>query len=348
MNNQPDITIIVPCYNAATFLPACIGSLKSQTIGMERLQLIFIDDASSDSTLDILKCLESALPEQVLLLALPENQGQGYARNLALSYALGTYVLYVDADDTIADYAAELLFQHAQALQCDVLEFDFFRQKRPWPSAAAAFEAAPSTYQVTDVVSRQVFCTSVPRYGTICNKLYRRELLVDYGICNAEHLAHEDTLFSQLASLYAARYAYLPVPLYFYRPNPQSTMLKAQSNDLHQFDRLKVQLQFLEECERRGFLRDYYLAIETMFLRTYYLDTLLFICERFTEAPLEQLLEMQRTVQTCFPSWRRNPFLANQQTGLEKLLLSTLDSSFTQEKFQSLKNKVGAVNSSGP
>lgn len=343
MNNHPDITIIVPCYNAAPYLAECIDSLKSQTIGMERLQFIFVDDASTDSTLDILKCLESALPEQVLLLALPENQGQGYARNLALSYAVGAYVLYVDADDTIADYAAELLFPQAQALQCDVLEFDFFRQQQPWLSTAAAFETAPSTYQVTDIVSRQVFCTSVPRYGTICNKLYRRQLLVEHGICNAEHLAHEDTLFSQLASLYVTNYAYLPVPLYFYRPNPHSTMLKARSNDLHQFDRLKVQLQFLEECERRGLLHDCYLAVETMFLRTYYMDTLLFICERFTEAPLTQLQEMQRTVQTCFPSWRRNPFLAHQQTDLEKLLLSTLDDSFSWENFQALKNKVGEL-----
>lgn len=340
MNNVPDITIIVPCYNAAPYLPACIDSLKAQTIGMEHLQLIFIDDGSADSTLDILKHLEASLPEQVLLLALPENQGQGYARNLALTYALGTYILYVDADDTITDYAAELLFKQAQLLQCDVLEFDFFRQKQPWLPAEAAFEAVPSTYHITDVVSRQVFCTSVPKYGTICNKLYRRELLVEHGIHNAEHLAHEDTLFSQLVSLYTTRYAYLPVPLYFYRPNPNSTMLKAQSNDLRQFDRLKVQLQFLEECERRGLLHDCYLAIETMFLRTYYMDTLLFISERFTEAPLEQLQEMQRTVQTCFPSWRNNPFLAHQQTALEKLLLSTLDSSFTQENFQSLKNKM--------
>lgn len=340
MNNQPDITIIVPCYNAALYLPVCIDSLKSQTIGIERLQFIFIDDASSDSTLNILKHMESTLPEQVLLLALPENQGQGYARNLALSYALGTYILYVDADDTIAEYTAELLFQWAENFQCDVLEFDFFRQKQPWLPISAALEAVPSTYQVTDAVSRQIFCTSVPRYGTICNKFYRRELLVEHNICNAEHLAHEDTLFSQLASLYATRYAYLPLPLYFYRPNPNSTMLKSQSNDLHQFDRLKVQLQFLEECERRGLLHDCYLAIETMFLRTYYMDTLLFICERFTKAPLEQLQEMQRTVQTCFPSWRKNPFLAHQQTDLEKLLLSTLDSAFTQDNFQSLKDKM--------
>lgn len=346
MKNSTDITIITPCYNAAAFLPACIDSLTTQTIDMERLQLIFIDDASTDSTPDILKDLESRFPEQVLLLTLAQNQGQGYARNLALSYAVGEYILYVDADDTIADYALELLLERAQALQCDMLEFDFFRQELSWQAKSSAYSSSPSTYHVSNTVERQFFCTSVPRFGTVWNKLYRRELLVKNEICFAEHLVHEDTLFSQLASLYITDYAYLPVPLYFYRPNPNGTMLKSQTDDLHQFDRLKVQLQFLEECEQRNLLHDNYFAIEAMFLRTYYFDTLLFVLERFSEPPLEQLLEMQHTIQVCFPSWRNNPFLSRQQTPLEEFLLSSLDYPFSRENFQLLKSKL--FNSSYP
>lgn len=340
MNTLPDITIIVPCYNAAAYLPDCINSLKAQTIGMSRLQLIFIDDASTDATRDILSRFEACYPKQVLLLSLEQNQGQGYARNLALTYATGTYVLYVDADDAIADYTAELLLKYAQDLQIDVLEFDFFRQEQPWLPQSEAILIQPSTYEVTDTVSRQIYCTSVPKFGTICNKLYRRELLINHCIRNAEHLAHEDTLFAQLVSLYTMRYSYLPVPLYFYRPNPDSTMLKTRSNDMHQFDRLKVQLQFLEECEQRGFLVDCFLAVETMFLRAYYMDTLLFVAERFTEVPLTQLQEMQHTVHTCFPAWRDNPFLFYQITPIEELLLSTLDTNFTQENFQELQMKI--------
>lgn len=346
MKNTTDVTIITPCYNAAAFLPACIGSLVSQTIGMEHLQLIFIDDASTDSTPDILKDLESHFPDQVLLLSLEQNQGQGYARNLALSYAVGEYILYVDADDAIADYAVKLLLERARSLQSDMLEFDFSRQEMPWPTESDAFLASPSSYHVASAAERQVFCTSVPRFGTVCNKLYRRELLVRNQICHAEHLVHEDTLFSQLVSLYVTDYAYLPAALYFYRPNPDSTMLKSQTDDLRQFDRLKVQLQFLEECERRNLLRDNYLAIEAMFLRTYYFDTLLFVLERFNEPPLAQLREMQHTVQSCFPSWRNNPFLSRQQTPLEELLLSTLDRPFSRENFQLLKSRL--FNSSYP
>ena len=117
-------------------------------------------------------------------------------------------------------------------------------------------------------------------------------------------------------------------------------MLKAHTNDLHQFDRLQVQLQFLKECEQRGLLQEYYLAIECMFLRTYYIDTLLFVLQRFSTAPLMQLQEMQKTVLTCFPSWQSNPLLVNQQTPLEQLLLSTLEDPFSKENFEALKMQI--------
>ncbi len=340
MKNIPTVSIITPCYNSVSWLPACMESLTSQSIGMENLEWIFIDDASSDNTLAILQDFEARFPEQVILIPLTENQGQGFARNLALSYASGDYVLYVDSDDAIAPYALELLLKHAASLNCDILEFDFTRTPDAWTHQTDAFAIVPVSCQVTDSASRQVYCTSVPRSGIICNKLYRRDLLVEHQIRNAEHLAHEDTLFSQLVSFYVDSYAYLPVPLYFYRLNINSTMLKGQIDDFHQFDRLKVQMQFLEECEQRGFLKDYYFAVEAMFVRTYYIDTLLFVLDRFTYAPLAQLQIMQNTVRTCFPSWRANPFLSQQQSPIEQLLFSTLEHTFTSENFLALKNQI--------
>ena len=214
MSYSPLVSIIVPCYNSAPYLHTCMESLRNQSVGIEILQFIFVDDASTDDTLNILNDFEIHYPEQVVLLPLSQNQGQGFARNLALSYATGTYVLYVDADDTIAPYALELLLKHAQNLSCDMLEFNFIRTPQPWPAILDVNQIVPSVYQVTDSNSRQIFCTTVPRFGTICNKLYSRQFLMEHHINNAEHLAHEDTLFSQLASLYTKIYAYLPIPLY--------------------------------------------------------------------------------------------------------------------------------------
>ena len=340
MATIPDISIIIPCYNSAPFLRNCLDSILEQTIGLHRLQLILIDDASTDTTPDILSEYESRYPDQILLLSLYENQGQGYARNLALSYATGTYILYVDADDMIAPYAIELLEKSASFSHCDVLEFNFTRSHCSWTDSATAFASELSISDVTQSANRQLFCSCGFKYGTICNKLYLRTFLQNYEIKNAEHLVHEDTMFSQLASLYITRYAYLPATLYYYRPNTAGTMLQASSNDMRQFDRLKVQLQFLKECDQRNLLQENFPAIETMFLRTYYMDTLLFVLERFTEPPLPQLHEMQQTVLTCFPNYAANPLLHYQQTPLEALLLSTIQAPFSEESFFYLKTQI--------
>ena len=340
MTKTPAVSIIIPCYNSASYLPFCLDSIKNQTISMDKLQIILIDDASTDSTLAILNEFEHAFPEQVLLLPLTQNQGQGYGRNLALEYATGDYILFVDADDTIAPYAVELLLEKALLCDCDMLEFDFSRQFTPWASLQTASQTELSLYDITDATSRQIFCTSIPKFGIVCNKLYRRNLLIEHNIRFAEHLAHEDTLFSQLATFYTKRYAYLPVALYYYRPNPQSTMLQHQTNDYRQFDRLQVQMQFLAECEKRGLLENYYFAVEAMFIRTYYLDTLLFVLERFANAPLKYLEEMQHTVRTCFPNFLNNPFLDYQPDTWEKFLLNTIPQPFSEESFSLLKTQL--------
>lgn len=340
MTNSPDISIIIPCYNSAPYLRNCLDSVLTQTINLHHLQLIIINDASTDSTADILSEYESRYPHEILLLNLSENQGQGYARNLALTYASGTYILYVDADDLIAPYSIELLLNHATLLQCDILEFCFTRNYNDLTNLSTAFTINPSAYTISTTSQHQLFCSCGFKYGTICNKLYLRTFLQDNDIRNAEHLVHEDTLFSELSSLYIHRYAYLPVTLYYYRPNSNGTMLQTVCNDPHQFDRLEVQLQFLAECNKRNLLKSNFFAIETMFIRTYYIDTLLFILERFDKPPLDKLREMQQTILTGFPNYNQNPLISYQQTPLETLLLSTLQIPFSSDLFFTLKKQI--------
>ena len=96
---QPLISVIIPCYNVSKYLDRCMDSLLKQTIGYNKLELIFINDASTDNTLDMLLGYEEKYPDTVLVINLEENKKQGFARNLALEYATGKYIGYVDSDD---------------------------------------------------------------------------------------------------------------------------------------------------------------------------------------------------------------------------------------------------------
>ena len=73
------ISVIIPCFNVAKWLPQCFLSLVQQTIGIHNLELIFVNDASTDdgATWELLKEMEQAYPEDVLIIDLPENRHQG-------------------------------------------------------------------------------------------------------------------------------------------------------------------------------------------------------------------------------------------------------------------------------
>ena len=94
------ISVIVPVYNAGQTLAACLGNLVHQTA--TDLELILINDASTDNSLQILLDCERAFPEQVIVVNLEQNSGPGGARNAGLVYATGEYIGFVDSDD-IAD-----------------------------------------------------------------------------------------------------------------------------------------------------------------------------------------------------------------------------------------------------
>ena len=95
------ISVIIPCYNAQAYIPRCLHSIFSQTIGMETLEIILVNDASTDHTLDILLQFENKFPDSVIVVNLEQNIRQGGARNVGLSYASGEYVAFLDADDWI-------------------------------------------------------------------------------------------------------------------------------------------------------------------------------------------------------------------------------------------------------
>jgi len=92
--NTPEITIVMPCFNAAAHLPESIGSVLAQTFS--DWELIAIDDGSTDNTLEWLQ----AQSDPRISVYSQFNQGVSAARNTGLAKASGLYVAFLDADDT--------------------------------------------------------------------------------------------------------------------------------------------------------------------------------------------------------------------------------------------------------
>ena len=96
----PSISVIIPTYNCERYVCRAINSILKQ--GIVEIQIIIVDDASTDRTVDTIAKKYGTLPN-VHIEVQEKNQRQGAARNKGLDIATGKYVFFLDADDWIDD-----------------------------------------------------------------------------------------------------------------------------------------------------------------------------------------------------------------------------------------------------
>ncbi|HOS47736.1 MAG TPA: glycosyltransferase [Bacteroidia bacterium] len=105
------ISVVVPCYNVANYIEEGLRSVLAQS--KPPLEIICVDDGSSDETVDIVKKLQIEFPGKIQLLINDGNRGATYTRNRGLAVARGEYIQFFDADDILIntkfEYQTELI-----------------------------------------------------------------------------------------------------------------------------------------------------------------------------------------------------------------------------------------------
>ena len=122
MEGKPIVSIVIPVYNTREYLPMCLDSLKNQTIGADRMEIIIVDDGSTDGSVEYLKEF-AGHNENVKLFCLSQNTGDaGYVRNIGIKAAKGDWLFCVDSDDWLGPEAIERLIKHAEEWDSDVVQ----------------------------------------------------------------------------------------------------------------------------------------------------------------------------------------------------------------------------------
>lgn len=241
------ISVIIPCYNVEKYIGRCLDSILEQKITGAALEIICVDDKSSDGTLEILKEYENRYPELIMLIPLEENGRQGRARNIALQYASGKYITYVDADDMIMPNMLEILYKYAVMKGCSITECgykEFSESQLNEIESAMCSEAGQSVeYRMNandDSVSRDKFNVTLldmakehDRKWYILNRgwktgpwgrLYAREFLTANEIVFAEDIFMEDVYFSEQCMAHMDSYCLIGYEGYLYYQNTNGTM----------------------------------------------------------------------------------------------------------------------------
>jgi glycosyltransferase involved in cell wall biosynthesis len=116
MQPNPKVSVIIPVYNAEPYLKRCLDSLVNQTL--KEIEIICIDDGSTDKSLDILN--EYAAKDGRFIILKRQNGGAGAARNAGLKTARGEYIGFVDSDDYIDLNFFEKLYACAAQTNADI------------------------------------------------------------------------------------------------------------------------------------------------------------------------------------------------------------------------------------
>lgn len=260
------ISIIIPCYNSAKYLRACMDSVLAQTFA--DFEAILIDDGSKDDTLAIAREIERSDP-RVHVLA-KENGGVAAARNLGLDHARGEWVTFVDSDDLLPQDALETLFSGVdEDTDMVVCAHETFNE-------SGALETVIPQARWMDKTGRtrqRAVCLRLIEgdcvLNLMCNKLHRRSLIEreQLRLVPGVKMA-EDALFNLEAALCGRKVAYVNRVAYRYRMHAASA---TGSDHGREYDRHLPWMKAMREMLlRRGAMEAYFGAyLDSVALRLY-------------------------------------------------------------------------------
>lgn len=260
------VSIIIPCYNSAAYLAACMDSVLAQT--MPDFEAILIDDGSGDNTLELAR--EIAEKDARIRVYHQENAGVSAARNLGLDHAQGEWITFVDSDDLLPEDALETMLSavsdETDMVVCAHKTFSVDGSGETVIPETRWMDLAGEAKRRA-VALRLIEGDSV--LNIMCNKLHRRELIERGHIrLNPDVRIAEDALFNLEAVLRGNGITYVNKVAYLYRTHEASAM---HTQTAGEFERHLPWMQALSALLRRvGRMEEYYAAyLDTVVLRLY-------------------------------------------------------------------------------
>ncbi|PVC87137.1 glycosyltransferase family A protein [Streptomyces sp. CS131] len=167
----PDVTVVVAVYNTMPYLTECLDSLVGQSIGRERLQVVAVDDGSTDDSGAELDRFAQLYPDVFTVVHQPNSGGPAAPSNRALELATGRFVYFIGSDDHLGEEALERMVACADANESDVVIGKMVGTNGRY------------VHQKLYTGNRDVTLDDSELPFTLANtKLFRRELVEKYGL----------------------------------------------------------------------------------------------------------------------------------------------------------------------
>ena len=212
---MPDISIIIPTYNAEKSIGKCIESIISQDPKGISIECLIVNDCSTDDGMAIAKNVIAAYqgPISFQIISHASNQGVSVARNTGVARATGTYVLFIDSDDYLLPgsimYFAENMASYPDA---DVI-IGGFRENEEGKSFFGHMDK-PSYITDANIFTKLLLNGDI--YTQSWNKLTRKSILTDNKISFIGNVIYEDIPWCYYVFCHASSVLILPCDTYIY------------------------------------------------------------------------------------------------------------------------------------
>ena len=244
------VSVIVPVYNTAVYLPELIKSLKKQTL--QSIEFILVDDGSSDGSYEVME--KTCKRDSRFRLFHKENGGVGSARNMGLFYAKGTYILFVDSDDLLPAEACENLYRSIKLNSADMAigvmeEF-----------SSIGKTVYPQTKRMSGMKEISPHDKDFIFTLTLCNKMLKKSIIEDADLGFLDYKIGEDAFFLACYLRYAEKIVGCPHLVYRYRKllwfqgNTATNEISDASIDAYVDSHSRTGVRFLSNIDERATL----------------------------------------------------------------------------------------------
>jgi glycosyltransferase involved in cell wall biosynthesis len=266
---KPRVSILIPVYKAEKYISKCLQSVLSQTY--QNLEIIIVDDASPDSSMDIAEKLiqQTVNTFDIKILHNEKNQGIATVRNILLDHAKGDFILFVDSDDYIERDAIQSLVDIATNTNCDIVRCGYFEAKgnnirtinqRPWSDK-------------TDLLKQHI--KAWDSIEAMWQLFIRRSLIENHRIRFAEGInASEDHLMMIKLYFYANSIVNMEKPVYYYRIDNTQSVTHVNPKAFHDsmYKGMDNAINFLKENRAYETYRDEVLTRTFLTKQTFLLN----------------------------------------------------------------------------
>lgn len=239
-SNNCIVSVVVPAFNTASSLPKTVASLREQTLSRDKLEIILVNDGSTDNTLEA--CHQLAADTDNIVIIDKPNGGVGSARNAGIEAARGKYIALLDSDDTLLpetlEAAVEFFDEHYDEIDLVTYPMRLYNETREWPHVREQILTDTGVYDLTKLQNTFALITNVNVIVKNNDNLprFREDLLV-----------HEDELFFMNVLLRKQKVGFSKKGAYRYYQRPGSSI----STKMHPFYQFEKNIGFWEELFAR-------------------------------------------------------------------------------------------------